>query len=1151
MPLLSECIQLKKRYSRSMNLERDLDDVDALTGYIVTPRSSEALERILSAVTSEGLSRCWTLTGAYGTGKSSFAHFLLSLCGPQELRKPAQKILKEQSFGGRDNLSKLAKKVAERGFIRAVATAQREPIAHTVVKALHRGVVEYYENRPGPKAAVLEELTTSIARIKSGKSVDANQVLELARETSTKSVNGLIILLDELGKGLEYASLSQSDGDLYLLQQIAELKSDAGIYVIGLLHQSFADYGLSLSTVQRTEWSKIQGRFEDIAFTYSGPEALRLISHAIEHKPQSDLNKLSRRYANEWHRELSTVLPEASYTSDMLSEILPLHPIAAVVLPLLCNRFAQNDRSLFSFLTSEEPYSFTHFLSHTEIRKDSLPTLKLESLYDYFVDVVGASVHSRPHLSRWLEIQGRITESSGLHDEELKALKAIGILNLVATAGSLKASHNLVALSMCDSPNNEVEFKKWKKIIDSLVKNSTVAYRKALDELRVWQGSDFNIDQSVQQLVQSDSRSLDQILNLSAPMTPLIAQRHSYRFGTFRYFERRYIGSHSDLASLHCTTGSADGMVVYWVGDEPCKKSPANTTDGKPLIIMCASNVSVLHNAAYELCALQRIDAEAPELQTDGVARREVRQRAFQAKTRLDAVLADSFAVNAKTDCKVLGQSKKYKGYREFMAGLSDVCDQVYSSTPVLLNELINRRDLTSQGAKARRELIEALLENFELPNLGLTGAGPEVSMYRSVLAKTGIHRKNEQTGLWEIGAPSDETLMPVWNAIESYCLDSIEHARPIKGLFQVLSEAPYGIKSGILPVLLAAMLLQHIDDICIYRDGTFVPVLGPEHFELLVKDAGRFSVKHFASSGLRAQVFQEIEDLVVRNKKVRRHSRNSSLLSVVGPLISFVTGLPLYTKQTASISERAQAVRDAILAANEPDELLFTAIPKGLGQKAIVVGDKENQSKAHELKTGLLSVLKELQIAHDEMINECHQQLCKAFKIEKESSRQALRSRGLAVSMSAHKSEFEAFIRHIIAEDQDDTAWLKKVLAFIGDKGTESWKDYDVELFTDSVYQYANRFANFESLQADLKNSPGDGFEPKKITLTQPSGREEQKILWINRSKEKTVAELVEQIISEKLSEVPELHDAILSKLTERLLSNTADSNRGVKQEA
>ncbi|WP_414564228.1 MULTISPECIES: hypothetical protein [unclassified Anabaena] len=59
-------------------------------------------------------------------------------------------------------------------------------------------------------------------------------------------------------------------------------------------------------------------------------------------------------------------------------------------------------------------------------------------------------------------------------------------------------------------------------------------------------------------------------------------------------------------------------------------------------------------------------------------------------------------------------------------------------------NELINRRDLTSQGAKARRELIQAMLEHQYEERLGLEGYGPEVSMYYSLLEETGIHRQED-----------------------------------------------------------------------------------------------------------------------------------------------------------------------------------------------------------------------------------------------------------------------------------------------------------------------------------------------------------------------------------------------------------------------
>jgi hypothetical protein len=89
-------------------------------------------------------------------------------------------------------------------------------------------------------------------------------------------------------------------------------------------------------------------------------------------------------------------------------------------------------------------------------------------------------------------------------------------------------------------------------------------------------------------------------------------------------------------------------------------------------------------------------------------------------------------------------------------------------------------------------------------------------------------------------------------------------------------------VKHGTIPILLAALLLYHVDDVGIYKDGTFIPILGPEHFELLVKDPSRFSVKSFEMVGLRSQVFRELET-VLKSPNVRTQTgvRNASLLAI------------------------------------------------------------------------------------------------------------------------------------------------------------------------------------------------------------------------------------------------------------------------------
>ena len=74
---------------------------------------------------------------------------------------------------------------------------------------------------------------------------------------------------------------------------------------------------------------------------------------------------------------------------------------------------------------------------------------------------------------------------------------------------------------------------------------------------------------------------------------------------------------------------------------------------------------------------------------------------------------------------------------------LSDVCDVVYSASPEISNEMLGRRELTSQAAKARRELLTAMVEHHDEEWLGMEGFGPEKAMYAALLRHPRIHRDN------------------------------------------------------------------------------------------------------------------------------------------------------------------------------------------------------------------------------------------------------------------------------------------------------------------------------------------------------------------------------------------------------------------------
>ncbi len=1155
---LSQYFSLNRRYSRSINLERDLERVEALVGYVPTEKSVDALRRILAGFTdsqaktstslsfsaerSRSANRAWTLTSVYGTGKSAFAHYLVSLCAPEKdpIRSKALEITENALGAESTEYCGLKEAIPSQGLFRAVATAQREPISNTIVRALARGARLFWSQAQRAKITVARQLVDLEAEIAAGETVDSREIPKLVQDVAQAAKTGVFLIIDELGKNLEFAAYNAGAEDLYLLQQLTELPRDEQnpVYLLGILHQAFTEYGQRLAAVQRNEWAKIQGRFEDIPFIESAGQMVRLIGQVIDRSKAENFRQAISNQAQDWFEKLESIATTENLTPEDLGAVYPLHPLAALVLPMLCAKYGQNDRSLFTFLTSSEPYSFQNFLEEETVDGNLPKTLKLDRVYDYFVEAAGMGFGSRPNLQRWVEIQNLIADARHLDEDYRRVLKTIGTLNLVTTTGAVKATPELVTLALCDSSNDEGEQQKWDNIIDRLLRRNVITHRRLWDELRLWEGSDFNVDAEVAALTEQERSPLASLLAQTYPLKPIVAQRHSYKTGTLRYFERRYVDAAEDLAKLRCNSNDADGLIACWLDEELPSEPPAETADGKPLIVLCATKLGVLRIQALEFAALEKIQTNAAQLQTDAVARREVQYRLFHTKRLLDESLSQAFdmAVN-RNPCWIQGKQEIISNATEFNAKLSEVCDKVYNKTPILWNELINRRELTSQGAKARRELIDAMLARSDKERLGLEGYGPQVAMYYSLLEETEIHRQEEEA-LGFYPPQKESGLWTLWQAIEDFCFQAKEKQQSLDKLYQHLEAPPYGVKQGSIPVLLAAVLLYRVDDVGVYEEGSFIPVLGAEHFELLVKDPSRFSIKYFEIAGLRSQVFKELE-AVLKSPKSRMPAgvRNVTVLAVAKPLFQFVKKLPAYTRNTKRLSLEAQAVLRTLQQAQEPDELLFTSLPQACGLPPIGTDEADDGTTAKTLRKKLIAALHEIQTAYDRLLSECKSRLHDAFGVSNQEAklREDLRVRSSRLAGQCVERMLRSFTLAATDETKTDTEWLEALVMIVADKPAESWTDEDVTRFELKLSDLTRRFKNLEALRAEV-DAKGGGFDARRITVTRPDGQEINQIVGIDRECEDEIEELVEKVL-EILPDNTQLRQAVIAKLTERVL--------------
>lgn len=272
----------------------------------------------------------------------------------------------------RDGLRAL--KTGRTGFTRASATARNEPVATTIARALHAGAIRQFGQ--GQDFAP--------ASFASRKHIPSALDIRTCVQRLTDA-QPLLLVIDEFGKNLEHFAVAGNEGDPFLLQELAEMTQGTGaapLIIVTMQHLSFDEYVQDSSTARRKEWSKVQGRFQDIPYIETPAQSRRLIASAIQQ------HEVLREAASQWtllHRDVLDAQGLRDIAEDAAAAI-PLHPLALAVLPDLCSRYGQNERTLFSFLTSSEPSALPAYLAATRWAPGApLPLVGIDLLYDYFL----------------------------------------------------------------------------------------------------------------------------------------------------------------------------------------------------------------------------------------------------------------------------------------------------------------------------------------------------------------------------------------------------------------------------------------------------------------------------------------------------------------------------------------------------------------------------------------------------------------------------------------------------------------------------------------------------------------------------------------------------------------------------------------------
>ena len=798
--------------------------------------------------------------------------------------------------------------------------------------------------------------------------------LARAYDETRESGRSLAIVIDEFGKFLEYAAHFNPEKELYFVQRLAEFVNDPGrnMMLITVLHQNFSTYGAGLNREQRGEWEKVKGRLKELTFNEPVEQLLELVADfpGVRRTIESDH---SRCHQQPDHDELaalveaidlSAAFPHRHRLSPAFAgKLLPLDILAASVLTQALQRYGQNERSLFTFLFTND------YLGINAYGAEEHPFYNLVCVYDYLshnYESLLNSVHN-PDYAQW----GIIRRAQERAEADLavdalsagvKLIKAVGLLNIFAPEGakvntSFLSEYGRLALGLDNVQD----------VLDDLEKRKLIRYIRFRDSFVLFEGTDLDIELALYeaegQVDPIGNAALHLQEHFSFPL--LLAKSASLRTGTPRFFNFQL----SEEPITDRPEGLTDGIVdLVFSSDVDLDILKAKTSPEHPTTIYGIYRNS--NQIGQTLQEIQKIDYVLGVNRDDRVAVRELQRLKVEEIDKLNRQTLDSLYDGSAIAWVWNGQTVDIRDARNLNHVLSHICDDVYKKTPNFHNELVNRHKVSTAVSTARRSFFRALVDNWQQPDLGFppTRFPAEKGIYLTLLKETGIHRPLEGSPgpLYVLNEPTDSSFRMLWNTCEEFLDKAKATRRNLHQLAELLSLPPFKLKNGVISFWIPTFIFAKREEFALYHDGVYTPAVTSDTLDLIQKKPESFRIKSFAVDGVRLEFFNRFR-LFVQQTPSEQIS-NTGFIETIRPFLTFYRSLSPYAQRTSQLDAKTIRLREVIAKATDPEKTFFEDFPIALGFDDIAQGDAGEAIE--EFVDQLQKSIRELRNCYDDLVD-------------------------------------------------------------------------------------------------------------------------------------------------------------------------------------
>lgn len=871
--MLNEFISVAEGFQTSVNIGYDLYGDEKAKSFIPTISAIDIIEDVMLSTASPSARRARILIGAYGRGKSHIILVLLSLLFKKD-RAQFETLLakmKEVNPSLYDFVLEYLK--SDKKILPVVISGSSASLTQSFLNALqqslHNAKLDYLMPETHFKAAIAsiknwktnypetykrllaelsEPLDSFLLRLQEYDVTAYERFMELYPALTSGSVfnpflgfdvvelyekvtnelcangySGTFIIYDEFSKYLESSIANASISDIKLLQDFAEKCDRSGnkqMHLMLICHKDIANYIDEKLPKEKVDgWRGVSGRFKHMNLHNNYSQMYEIISAVIKKEPnrwpvfyrehQNKFDDLIKRFTA--NGLLNSGSDKAIHAA--IEGCYPLHPISTFILPRLSEKVAQNERTLFTFLSASDKNTLSAFLNSAE---GDFPMLTPDLIYDYFEPLL----RKEPYTSdthKIYKLTSSVLRKVAPDSLGAKIIKTISLIYIIEQFEKLPPIYDIIIEAFCDATHST---KTISDALNELIEKDCIVYLKRSNNyLKLKESSGVDIPGEIEKEVEKlkISETVTSILNRSVSDSYMYPTRYNDEHEITRYFDFTYIRSNDFFRTtdwedrLH--QSEADGIVFAVVPENETELNEIRSAitghnlNNERIVFAVPRAYQDIKKIAYEYAAVMRLKSLVSE----------------------DEQLSDEYEIYIEDLSEVLGSF--YLGYSRpenatvdyYYAGirrnlyrkaqlsslLSQICEDVFPHTPVINNEAINKNHLPTVAINSRNKILSGLLSNQLEPNLGMTGAGQEVSMMRSTLIQTGV-LVNEDTHAHLELRPADANMAHVLEIIQNFFGGAnAGNGLSFTILYEQLTSPEYGIglKAGVIPIYIAAVL--------------------------------------------------------------------------------------------------------------------------------------------------------------------------------------------------------------------------------------------------------------------------------------------------------------------------------------------------------